>query len=269
MSNRAKIHFQDDDFIRKNSLQCNLFLQVTENVCRILIVDQEENIRLIEEHPLEQFLKKEWPFINLKFAGITVTFLPDTFIFIPKEFVGIDQEATIASFLDSDSQVLSAEIKSTTINTYFTINEKALELQNLLGETKIIPSSNLLIQQILLIASDNVDTIGINFHKESIEFAIVKNAQFVFYNCFPKENADDFNYYLLSVLEQFGIQIAYAQFYLAGDIQHQDENYERLSKYSSHIHFLADIHQKKLSPRLESSFSSKFFLLSELSKCEF
>jgi hypothetical protein len=269
MGNLSKIHFQDQDFIRKNSLQCNLFLQVDETICRVLIVDQENNIRLIEEQETELFLNKDWSFVNLKFANTFITTLPETFIFIPEEFEITDtgQGTSIAPFLNSDSRVLNAEIKNTTINTYFTINEKVLDFENIFSENKVIPSSNILIQQMLSIASKDVELMGINVYKENIELVYIKNEQFIFYNRFPKANADDFNYYLLSVFEQFGIQVAHTQFYLAGDIDPHDENYERLSKYSSHIHFLADLNREKTSTTLDGRFSNQFLLLSEFSKC--
>src|SRR5690554_5167634 len=118
MGNLSKIHFQDEDFIRKNSLQCNLFLQVDEKTCRILIVDQENNIRLIEEQEVELFLNKDWSFVNLRFAKTFITALPETFIFIPEEFEDANQGTTIAPFLDTDNRVLNAKIKNTTITTY-------------------------------------------------------------------------------------------------------------------------------------------------------
>lgn len=267
MSKLSNTHFQDDDFIRKNSLQCNLFLQVEGIVCKILICDKEGNLHNVEEFESKEFLNKKWPFINLKFAQSTIVALPETFIFVPEELESTDHENIVAPFLDSDSPILSAEIKNTTIKTYFTINNGVLDFQNLLSGSKVIPSANLLIQQTLSIASGHTEGLGITIYKEYFELVYVKNKQFIFYNRFPKANADDFNYYLLAVFEQFGIQAASAFFYLAGDIDIQDENYRRLAKYTSHIHFLADLNKEKASTILESNFSNQFFLLSELSEC--
>lgn len=267
MGNLSKIHFQDEDFIRKNSLQCNLFLQVDEKTCRILIVDQENNIRLIEEQEVELFLNKDWSFVNLRFAKTFITALPETFIFIPEEFEDANQGTTIAPFLDTDNSVLNAKIKNTTITTYFTLNEKVLDIHNLFSESKLIPSSNILIQQILSIPSKGIEAIAINVYREDIEIVYTKNEQFIFYNRFPKANADDFNYYLLSVFEQFAIQVAHVQFYLTGDIDVHDENYERLSKYSAHIHFLADLNRENTHKALEGALSNQFLLISDLSKC--
>lgn len=267
MNKLSKIHFQDEDFIRKNSLQCSLFLQVEGVVCKILICDKEGNLHDVEEFESKEFLNKKWPFINLKFAQSTIITLSETFIFIPEEFESTDQQNLIAPFLDTGSPILNAEIKSTAINTYFTVDKKVLDFQNLLSGSKIIPSANLLIQQILSIASENTEVIGIIIYKEDFELVYVKNKQFIFYNRFPKTNADDFNYYLLAVFEQFGIQAASAIFYLAGSIDIRDENYGRLAKYTSYIHFLADLNKEKASTILESNFSNQFFLLSELSEC--
>lgn len=269
MGNLSKIHFQDEDFIRKNSLRCNLFLQVDEKICRILIVDEEKNIRLIEEQEVELFLTKDWSFVNLRFAETFITALPETFIFIPEEFENedTDQGTTVAPFLDSDSRIFNAKIKDTTITTYFTISEKVLDFQKLFSGSQLVPSSNILIQQMLSIPSERVEVIGVNVYENDIELVYVKNEQFIFYNRFPKANADDFNYYLLSVFEQFAIQAARAQFYLAGDIDTQDEDYERLSKYTAHIYFLADLNNENALTVLDGHFSHQFLLLSELSKC--
>lgn len=297
MDKRSKIHLQDEDFIRKNSLQCRLFLQIDEYLCKILICDKEGNLHDVEEFESKEFLNNKWPFINLRFAQSTIVTPPETFIFIPEEFESADQQTIISPFLDSDSDILSAKIKNTAINTYFTVNKNVSDFQNLLSESEIIPSANLLIQQILSAASENTEVIGINLYKEDFELVYVKNKQFIFYNRFPKANADDFNYYLLSTFEQFGIQAASAQFYLAGDIdrldetvmssqglqsevnnpltkapsplktRYSDENYRRLSKYSSHIHFLADLDKGKESTILANNSSNQFFLLSGLSKC--
>lgn len=267
MSDLSKIHFQDEDFIRKNSLHCHLFLQIEANLCKVLICDKERNLHDVEELDTEEFLDKKWRFINLKFAQSTIIALPETFIFIPEEFENEDQQTLIKPFLDADSQVLSEPIKTTSINTYFTVNKQVLDFQDILNANTIIPSANLLIQQILSTASENTEVIGINFYKDDLELAYVKNKLFIFYNRFSKANADDFNYYLLSVFEQFSIQAASAIFYLAGDIDIRDENYGRLAKYTSHIHFLADLNKEKASTILESNFSNQFFLLSELSEC--
>lgn len=267
MSNLSKIHFQDEDFIRKNSLRCHLFLQIEANLCKVLICDKERNLHNVEELDTEDFLDKKWRFTNLKFAQSTIIALPETFIFIPEEFESEDQQTLIKPFLDAGSLIFSTPIKNTAINTYFTVSKQVLDFQNILNANTIIPSANLLIQQILSTASENTEVFGINFYKDKLELVYIKNRKFVFYNSFPKANADDFNYYLLSVLEQFGIQAASTIFYLAGDIDVRDENYGRLAKYTSNIHFLADLNREKASTILESNFSNQFFLLSELSEC--
>ncbi len=267
MGKLSKIHFQDEYFIRKNSLQCQLFLQIEGSLCKIIICDNERNVHNVEEIESKEFLNRKWPFINLKFAHSSIITLPKTFIFIPEEFENTDQESIVSQFLDSDSNILCAKIENTIISTYFTIDQKVLDFQNILSDSKVVPSTNLLIQKILSTASGNTEIIGINVYQDDFELVYVKNEQFIFYNRFPKANADDFNYYLLSVFEQFGIQAATAQFYLAGDIHNLDVNYGRLSKYSSHIHFLANQNKGKISKILESNFSNQLFLLSELSKC--
>ena len=265
MSSLSKIHFQEEEFIRKNSLQCSLSIQLAGNICRILISDNENTIRLVEEIETTSFLAKEWNFSNLKFSKTRILTLPESFIFVPDELELKDSTA-FAPFLIQNRPVFQQPLATSAICTHFTINETATLIQQQFSTSEVIPSANALIQHMVSVAPAKGEFIGINFYETEMELVFIKNKQFIFHNRFAKENADDFNFYLLSVFEQFEIQVAHAQFYLTGSIHDEDENYLRLSKYSSHIHFMGN--EITVSQLSEMNIKKEFFLLSETSQCE-
>lgn len=268
MKHLSTIYFQQEELIRKNSLQQTLCIQALSDTCRIIITDEEKNVLLLEEQATASFLNEEWSFVNLRFAETKILVLPESFIFVPKEFDTQDADHPFASFLDAESPILQAEIIGTNIRTHYTVNALAAELQTTFTDSIVVPSSNVLIHYLLSMATPNAEHIGINLYEDSFELVFVKNEQFIFYNRFPKEHADDFNFYLLSVFEQFDIQPATAHFYLAGTVFEADEHYQRLSKYSTHLHFSSAQSGVSSSPEIEPSTGHSFFLLSELSKCE-
>lgn len=265
MSTLSKIHYQQEEFIRKNSLQCSLFVELAERICRLLILDSENTIRSIEEIETASFLAKKWTFSNLRFSKTKVLTLPESFIFVPDE-LELKDSIPFAPFLIQNSQVFQQPLAINPICTHFTIDDTATQIRQQLPTSEVHPSANVLIQYMLSIASEQEEYVGINFYEKEMELVFIKNKQFIFYNRFAKETADDFNFYLLSVFEQFEIKVALAHFHLTGSIHQEDENYLRLSKYSSHLHIMKNETIDFLISEISSS--REFFLLSKVGRCE-
>ena len=118
MNPLSKIHFQEEDFIRKHSLQCSLFIHLAENTCRLMILDQERKIRLLEEIELYSFLAKKWTFSNLKFAKTKILTLSESFIFVPDEFGSEDPNA-FAPFLDPKARSFSKNYRNFHLHAFY------------------------------------------------------------------------------------------------------------------------------------------------------
>lgn len=239
MANVSEILLQDEFFIRKNSLQCNLFLQVEKDISKILISDEEGKIHNLEIFKSNEFLAKKWPFINLKFSTTTIVTLPESFVLVPEEFGPVEEQDNLRSFFHSSDSILNKKIDNLPIYTYFTINETTTNFQKLLAKSKVLPSSNPLIQQAFSLSNEHAELIVINFHPNDFELVFIKNNKLILYNHFPKENADDFNYFILTLFNQFQIKPAQTSFHLGGMINKTNECYVRLNKYTSLINFMS------------------------------
>ena len=259
MAPLSKPFLQDEEFIRKNSLQCTLWIQLSEDESRILILDPKNKIQWMEENQSKSIFSGDWIFSNLRFAETTIIISPDSFTFLPLEFKDKKDTSTIRTFLINDGEVLESEIENTTISTYFNISSKLSELKENTIDLQIIPSTNLLIQHALTLATDDDELICINKHASFFELVYIKDKKIIFYNRYSNTTADDFNFYILSIFEQFSIQPAETFFYFTGNIEEEDEVYKRAAKYSSKLNFLSKSNDKA---------DHQFFLLKQLSQCE-
>lgn len=259
MAPLSKIYLQDEDFIRKNSLQCTLWIQIADEASRILILDQKNKARLMEENHSKSIFLGEWTYSNLRFAESSLIISPESFTFLPLEFKDKEDFSSVNSFLIQEGEQLECEIENTTISTYFNIRPELADLKNNSLDLQVIPSSNLLIQHAMRIATDDHEVICINNHTSFFELVYIENKKFIFYNRYAATSPDDFNYYLLSIFEQFSMSPAEVLFYFTGDMDENDAIYERAAKYSSKLNFLSSEKDKS---------DHRFFLLKELSQCE-
>lgn len=255
----SKPYLQDEEFIRKNSLQCTLWIQLTEAESRVLILDPKNEIQWMEESQSKSIFSGDWIFSNLRFAETSIIISPDSFTFLPLEFKDKNDHSSVNSFLIQGSELLEKEIENTTISTYFNISPALSELKENTAELQIIPSINLLIQHALAVATDDDEVICINNHASFFELVYIKDKKFIFYNRYSSTTADDFNFYILSIFEQFSISPAETLFYFTGNIEEDDDVYKRAAKYSSKLNFLSKNNDKA---------DHLFFLLKELSQCE-
>src|SRR5690606_36478886 len=103
---------------------------------------------------------------------------------------------------------------------------------------------------------------------QEFELVYFEGNKFVFYNSFPMANADDFNYFILAVLEQFEIGTGEASVYLTGDISAQDGLYSRVQKYSRDIKFMPMEQHIKFPEELKIDEPHRLALLWGLATCE-
>ena len=109
-------------------------------------------------------------------------------------------------------------------------------------------------------------SIALNFNADSFDATFLKEDKFQFHNSFPARTPDEFNYFLLQLLDTLKLDTEQTEWILSG--VEQNAWLERLSKYSNT--------QKKADKtafiRVSDTFSSlapeQYYLLTALSLCE-
>lgn len=108
----------------------------------------------------------------------------------------------------------------------------------------------------------------IDIHPRHFQFALFKDFRLEFYNSFEYANADEFNYYLLNVIDSLNIDTDQTPVILSGKISASDEVYKRILKYFESIRFIESEHLMKYSATLDEVQSYTFFSLFSLNLCE-
>jgi hypothetical protein len=108
----------------------------------------------------------------------------------------------------------------------------------------------------------------LQFNEESFEAYLSADEKLLFYNIFSIENADDFNYFLLNIMQQFAVDPHETSVILSGIVAAGDANYKRIEKYFGEISF-ADSSQFTLYPTaFEQLPKHQHFSLISLLLCE-
>jgi|GEM_PF-1192258 len=263
----TSVELEDKSFIQKESPACSLFLQITKTSARFLIVDQQQNVRLLQEIETSNLADEKSIYLNLRYEQVTILSLPETFIFIPEELYDPENPTELDQFLllNAEEEILERSLSDPKITTRFTVSGRIQELQRKIRVSSTMPSPNLMIAELLSLTSGQDDVIGITLHAHEFEIAYARNKQFMFYNRFPKATADEFNYFLLAVFEQLKIDPALTAFHLSGEVSKGDENHARIEKYSAHTHFLAAA--KEYPFPLDPDKANRYHQLLMLSRC--
>lgn len=270
METKSSPDYADQDFIKSHSLKCRLLIQHVEDHLFLLIIDSDDTVRYLERVTLQDFLKEDYFFDNLKFEETWLLTIPDSFAFMPFEMMDGRSEHNYDALLLSEEKdhIFQEKMPHTEINNRFTVRPSAYELQKKLGHARFIPSSNILVKRIDEQAAPDQKTLGIQVYPQEFELVYFEGNKFVFYNRFPMANADDFNYFILAVLEQFEIGTGEASVYLSGDISAQDGLYSRVQKYSRDIKFMPMEQHIKFPEELKIDEPHRLALLWGLATCE-
>lgn len=268
METKSSLSYAEQDYIISHSLKCKLLIQPVEDHVFIGITDRKHQLRYIEKIPLGDLLQQTFFFENLKFDSSLLLSIPETFAFMPFQMTDErSQHHYDALLLSEDKEhIFQEKMPHTEIINRFTVRQSSYDIRKKIREVRFIPSSNMLIKNLEDQSRPEQKTIGIQVYPQEFELAYFVGKKFMYYNRFPMAGADDFNYFLLAVLEQFEIATGEAHVYLSGEIDQGDALYQRLQKYTDKLAFTsADI---KLPKALATVPVHRHALLWELATCE-
>ncbi|WP_316785294.1 DUF3822 family protein [Pedobacter frigiditerrae] len=99
----------------------------------------------------------------------------------------------------------------------------------------------------------------LDFTVASFNVLFIKNQQVVFQQCYEIENTEEFNYYILLIINQLNINLQETALNLTGIINKGDEKYHCLLKYFSKADFISvdtDLNQEVLDDMPAHYYSS-------------
>ena len=278
------IQFIDAHFHPHNSRACHLFIHLDPDSYSYAIVDKEQNclsvlFKKYFPQSTETFsafnrleiLRAENENVNLDFGKVKISVETKAFTFIPEElyspadlhqyskFIGIEPAAVL---LNSDIRPLG--IKA--------ISAVAPDLENSLKKSFIDPlivsQANPFIAGIYQLQGQGSQSeFFLNFNHDSFEAAVIRKGNLEFYNIFEISNTDEFNYYILNLVNQLELDRS-LPVTLSGEIDRENERYLRLQKYFEQLSF-AEASLLTNGPDVDKPFAPhRVFSLLSLDLCE-
>ncbi|WP_207425935.1 DUF3822 family protein [Pedobacter sp. SYSU D00535] len=276
MNDNGILHLKDQNYSWSNSLNCDLLVRIStyqvsfaviDNATKRAVVLFSSNSAKSAEVVLDE-VEAAYPYINSNYANVKVTLETSQFTFIPEMLFQESELNNYATLLGAgEIQAESRLVKEAQMRNIFAL---PADLQATVK--KHLPAAQFYSQADPLITGSLKTYPGhhliLNFNATSFEALLLSEKGLVFYNTFQIETPDDFNYYLLFLMEQLQLQAELTPIVLMGEIERGSENHRRIKKYFSTIHF-GDCRQVTGIPETFKSLPShRFFSLFSLSLCE-
>ncbi|GGI24653.1 DUF3822 family protein [Pedobacter mendelii] len=229
----------DPNFKADASANCHLLLKITNDSFSYAVVDKDsEQVNVIFDKQgcenVEQDLKYAFEtdsYLSKKYGAIKAALHTSNFIFIPDEWFDADNLAVYSKFLGSDGKIYTKHHDELGFKTLFSLDENVEE--KLPENTIVYPQSSPLLA---LFSHLSGDALLIDFTASSFNILFVKDKKINFQNHFAAENAEEFNYFLLLIIEQLRLTES-IPIYLEGIINEDDDYYNTLLKYFNNLYF--------------------------------
>ena len=268
MSNNSLL-LVDPNFKADATDNCHLLLKITNDSFSYAVVNNDsEEINLIFDKQgctnLEQELKTAFEtdqFLSGKYRTVKAAVHTSNFIFIPDEWFDSEKLSVYSKFLGTEKQLHTKPHAELGFHTVYSLNEK---IENKLPENTVIyPQSSPLLALYKHISGDGL---MIDFTANSFNVLLIKGGKIHFQNHYESESPEEFNYFLLLIIEQLEL-FETTPVYLQGIINEDDEYYNTLLKYFNNLYFFLPA-GKKNSELLADMPKHYFSGLLALDLCE-
>ncbi len=248
MKGSGKLHIADQTLIESRAEACELLIYVSEQLVSYAVTDTENkhlcalySVFNTEGHH-ENFneLQQVYPYLQLDFKAVKLAVKTRNFTFIPSEYYTEDNLSLYLSFVHS---TLPSEITvNPTLNGQITaiasLNKTLIEgLALPYTELKYYSQAEPLIEAAKAVSGEQ-DTLLLRFNNPvGFEALLLHEGRFKYYNSFDTNTTDDFNYFLLLLIQQLDLKAAGTRVMLSGDIERYDANYQRIKQYFGIVSF--------------------------------
>ncbi|WP_406827304.1 DUF3822 family protein [Pedobacter sp. KACC 23697] len=259
----------DPNFKADASANCHLLLKITNDSFSYAVVSKDtEEINIIFDKQgcddIQKELKSAFTtdsYLSLNYGAVKAAIHTPNFIFIPDEWFDGENLAVYAQYLGSDAKIYTKYNNKLGFNTVFSLDENLKA--SLPEQTDFFPQSEPLMVLFNHLADESL---LIDFTAVSFNVLYLKDKKVIFQNHYESENAAEFNYFLLLMIEQLGLNDT-VPVYLQGIINEDDEHYNCLLKYFNQLYFFLPA-EKKHSELLADMPKHYFSGLLALDLCE-
>lgn len=244
MNIKNSILLLDPQFDPGTAPDCNLLLKITNDSFSYAIINQEnQRLKAIfdeqECSDISQTLVnklKNDPYLKYPFKKVKISMAATNAVDVPNELY---QSADLSAYLNffNSGHPKNIYIQKNTRYDFTSV----FNLQKTLEEQLDANFKDADIYEqtapVLMLAATLSEALVLDFTARSFTAVYVKEQQLVFKNSYEIENAEEFNYYLLFILKQLGLDASSLQLHVSGILEKEDQNYKTLEKYFMDIRF--------------------------------
>ncbi len=275
MNNPNSILLIDPAFEPATSVNCSLLVKVGIDSFSYAILNKETNkvIAVFDEQECEDGSKKlnerlkNDPYLSLTYSEVKIAVYTENNISVPDSLYQSDDltnntQFFIKPYAQNLNTTAHANFGFTSVFAFSKITDELID-QSLTNSKKYQLHAAL-----LKLAENIADTsLLLDFTAGSIHVLYLKEKQVLFQQCYEIENREEFNYYLLLMINQLSININETNAYVSGIIHDDDEKYNCLKQYFSTIHFLNPVDFNLDQKVLEDMPSHYYTTLLALDQC--
>lgn len=245
MDNKNSILLVDPEFDLNTAADCDLLLKITPDSFSYAIIDKDSRqLKAVYDEQecddvpaiLANKLKND-VYLTLTFKEIKAAVYTENSIDIPNELFDPEQLNQYAKFFTEaqSNNLYTRPFKTFGFTSIFTLQQFTEEtLATSLNNCKLYTQN----APVLALAAQNDKTsLLLDFTANSFNALYRTGKKLIFQNYYQTDHSEEFNYYLLLIINQLNINTADTEILLTGIIHSGDDYYQCIAKYFSNISF--------------------------------
>ncbi len=274
----TSIQLIDPSFQTQHSGKCDLLLEILPSAIQFAVVDKgQDQLKVL--YRIEDFtgdtekfteLTQLAPALQHHYRKVKVGVKSPQFTLIPEDLFDKSLLAEYAKFISNneDDLIRYNHIRSAKCMVVFTLPSHLVHLlQTQFHEPQFFHAAATNIEAGIKWAKVNDGTLFmLHLTDNHLECTSFKEGKLTFFNVFPARSADEFNYFLLNLMNQLDIDLENTSWLLAGNWN--QEYLSRLEKYSQQIIYTEENVFVKIEAPFDQLELHPFFSLTALSLCE-
>ncbi|MFM6976205.1 MAG: DUF3822 family protein [Sphingobacteriaceae bacterium] len=272
------IQLTDPTFQTQLAGKCDLLLEILPGGMNFAVVDKgQDELKVLvgtkDMEPVAEKIKELIPTelaLSYHYRKVKAGLFSLNFTLIPEDLFDQDMLADYAKFFsfEEGDLILTDSIRAAKCVIVFTI---PAAIVNVLKETFHQPqfyhTATSLIEAGTKLSKQTEHKMALlNFRNDCFEAVLLHEGRLLFYNSFPSRTADEFNYFLLNLIDHLQLSAEQTDWILAGELNTGFT--ERLKKYTDRVSEANKQQFLKVADTFNAAAGTDFYSLTALSLCE-
>jgi|GEM_PF-1100594 len=242
MSELLKIEFIDDSFTVDKSEEYQLLIREGSIGYQMAIFTRENHLLLFLSWQKNTSEERVNHLLGLTYQSKKMVLNNNNIILIPSGLYNSSQHIYYLNLLglNKETHTLLADNPAnlTSHSLYAIAKDEMTSLNKDFPDFTIFAKNTTVLSALQQLQQEAASYLAINFDNDGADFTYFNQGKLNYHQTQPCQNADEFNYFLLAIAKEFQLDFSEIPVLISGAIEENHPYYERLSKYSEHLHFL-------------------------------